>query len=312
MKQAFIAVLLIMATVNANAQFLFRISGNGLEQPSYMLGTIHTLHGSVLDHTPVYVETESLCKQFYTEFDITDQQLMNELNSDIEKTKSNLRLPEGKTILDILSNEQIETVDVRVKEIFGMNLSDPKMKSFWNFQPRVFTYFINRKIQGETIKKYGPQSSSRSALIDETCILRAKLFGMEIGHLDELEDRIKIQGFQSQGIEEQVDSLMDLVGNYDHHMQVAIKTAEVLKQSTVYWCLADYENFASMPYWQKTVKDSPSVFKERNEKWIPKMQKAMQKAPVMFNFGAGHLIGDYGIIQLLRNVGYNVEQVESK
>ena len=105
---------------------------------------------------------------------------------------------------------------------------------------------------------------------------------------------------------------MDLVGNYDHHMQVAIKTAEVLKQSTVYWCLADYENFASMPYWQKTVKDSPSVFKERNEKWIPKMQKAMQKAPVMFNFGAGHLIGDYGIIQLLQNAGYNVEQVESK
>ncbi|MBR6264348.1 MAG: hypothetical protein IKR05_14195 [Prevotella sp.] len=91
MKQAFIAVLLIMATVNANAQFLFRISGNGLEQPSYMLGTIHTLHGSVLDHTPVYVETESLCKLFYTEFDITDQQLMNELNSDIEKTKSILR-----------------------------------------------------------------------------------------------------------------------------------------------------------------------------------------------------------------------------
>ena len=74
----------------------------------------------------------------------------------------------------------------------------------------------------------------------------------------------------------------------------------------------DYENFASMPYWQKTVKDSPSVFKERNEKWIPKMQKAMQKAPVMFNFGAGHLIGDYGIIQLLQNAGYNVEQVESK
>ena len=38
----------------------------------------------------------------------------------------------------------------------------------------------------------------------------------------------------------------------------------------------------------------------------------MNEAPTMFVFGAGHLIGDSGILQLLRNTGYNVEQIKTK
>lgn len=42
------------------------------------------------------------------------------------------------------------------------------------------------------------------------------------------------------------------------------------------------------------------------------MKDAMQKAPTMFVFGAGHLIGEHGVIQLLRGAGYTVEQVKGK
>ena len=94
-----------------------------------------------------------------------------------------------------MSKEQIELVNVRVKEVFGQNLSDQKMLALWNFQPSVFTYFINKRIRSEATKKHGPKSNSKSALIDETCILRAKLQGKEIGQLDELEDQLKLQGF---------------------------------------------------------------------------------------------------------------------
>ena len=311
-KKALITVLLAFTAFAANAQFLFRISGNGLEWPSYMLGTIHTLHGSVLDYTPEYTKAEAQCRQFYTEYDITDPQRVKEVNNAVEKTKASLTLADGKTILDLLSKEQTELVDARVKEIFGQNLSDQKMMALWKFQPIVFTYFINNKIRSEAMKKYGPKSNSKSAPIDETCILRAKLHGMEIGQLDELEDQIKVLGFWPQGIDKQLDSLMALVSNYDQRMEAAVREVEALKQSTVYWCLADYMSFSTMDYWQTTVKSYPFMFKDHNEKWLPKMLSAMKKAPTMFAFGAGHLLGDDGIIKLLRNAGYRVEQVKAQ
>ena len=279
-KKTLITVLLVFIAFTANAQFLFRISGNGLEKPSYMLGTIHTLHGSVLDYTPEYIKAEAQCQQFYTEYDITDPQRMKELHNAIEQTKGSLKLPDGKTILDLLSKEQIELVNVRVKEVFGQNLSDQKMLALWNFQPSVFTYFINKRIRSEATKKHGPKSNSKSALIDETCILRAKLQGKEIGQLDELEDQLKLQGFWPQSIDEQLDSLMALVSNYDQRMESTVKEVEALKQSTVFWCLADYKSFSTMDYWQAIVKASPFMLKVRNEKWLPKMQSAMKKTSV--------------------------------
>jgi len=36
----------------------------------------------------------------------------------------------------------------------------------------------------------------------------------------------------------------------------------------------------------------------------------MEQRPVFFAVGAGHLLGENGIIQLLRNAGYRVEAVK--
>ena len=48
MKRKFIIALFIFATLTVDAQFFFRISGNGLPGLSYMLGTIHVLSASEL------------------------------------------------------------------------------------------------------------------------------------------------------------------------------------------------------------------------------------------------------------------------
>ena len=40
------------------------------------------------------------------------------------------------------------------------------------------------------------------------------------------------------------------------------------------------------------------------------MQDALPKASIMFEFEAWRLPGEHGIIQLLRNAGYTVEQMK--
>ncbi len=44
--------------------------------------------------------------------------------------------------------------------------------------------------------------------------------------------------------------------------------------------------------------------KDRNMNWIPAIAELISKKPAFIAVGAGHLGGDYGVIQLLRNEGY--------
>ncbi len=48
----------------------------------------------------------------------------------------------------------------------------------------------------------------------------------------------------------------------------------------------------------------------RNRKWIPVMEKMMQDKATFFAVGAGHLGGAQGVIALLRAAGYTVEPVK--
>ena len=111
-------------------------------------------------------------------------------------------------------------------------------------------------------------------------------------------------------IDVQVDSLMAFLNEIEHRKQMIADELNSVALSGKYWKEGDYDSFASSAYWIAQIDKQPDLFKNRNERWLPKLQAAMNEAPTMFVFGAGHLIGDYGILQLLRNAGYNVEQIK--
>ena len=66
-KHIVITILLSFVVATAEAQLLYRISGGGLKEPSFMLGTVHNLPGSLLDSIPEYAEAEAQCQQMYVE-----------------------------------------------------------------------------------------------------------------------------------------------------------------------------------------------------------------------------------------------------
>jgi|GEM_PF-4058109 len=62
-------------------------------------------------------------------------------------------------------------------------------------------------------------------------------------------------------------------------------------------------------YYIDSTEDSLSV-QERNKAWIPKMLEVFQgDAPSFFFFGAGHLQGKCGIINLLKQKGYELRRI---
>ena len=52
MKRITLALAALIITIGANAQLLWKISGNGLTKPSYLFGTHHVAPLSVIDSVP--------------------------------------------------------------------------------------------------------------------------------------------------------------------------------------------------------------------------------------------------------------------
>lgn len=136
--------------------------------------------------------------------------------------------------------------------------------------------------------------------------------GMDVGELDD--ENIKTDSLSTKQnkeiphtIQTQADSLMTFLKTYDERQQALIKQRDEILS---YWTAGDLESLINFN--KQEIEQHPSVYKDRNLKWLPKMQAAMSEKPTIFIFGSGHLAGSDGIIALLRNAGYNVNQIKRK
>ena len=310
MKKTILTSLLVLAAITVNAQFLFRIQGGGLEKPSYMLGSCHTMPGTILDSIPEYMKAEEACQQLYVEMNLNSQQQMDEVKNAGQQATT---LPDGKTIFDVLTPEQLDALNYRFKETFQMNLTDSAMKGSWNYQPFVFLTTFTLVFTITEMQKH-PELGMAGKPIDAVCIARAQERGMTIGQLDQIQSQDSLQKIRNTWMENmdmQIDSLMSFLEHFDERKQQAID--DVLSAVTVgkYWKSGDYDSFNTDPFWLSQLEKGSALFKERNEKWMLKITDAIQQAPTLFVFGAGHLIGKDGIVNKLREAGYQVEQIKT-
>ena len=307
MRKIITSLLLALLTVSANAQFLFRISGADKQSaPSYMLGTIHLLPASLLDSIPAYQEAEAQCRQLFIEYDVNDKQAMDSLMS---KGANMMQMPEGKTILDLLSREQTEKLKECIKDGFFVSVEDSEIVARFNYQPVVFLLTLKMVPFTRAMVKC-PELRPQGMILDKGCAQRAKERNMTMGNLDEFNpDSIKKakEELLMQSLDMQADSLISFLNGYELYKKNFAEEMQYLVQAVRDWKAGDYEHFSSSEYWLEQTETA--LFRNRNEKWLPKMLAAMREAPTMFVFGAGHLVGPHGVIQLLRNAGCQVEQV---
>ena len=239
MKKTILTTLLVLAAITVNAQFLFRINGGGLQKPSYILGSVHTMPGTILDSIPEFLKAEAECQQLYAEYDLSSQQKMDEVKTAGQQATT---LPDGKTIFDVLKPEQLDALNYRFKETFQVSLTDSAMKATWNYQPFVFPSTFAMIFTLTEMQKH-PELAMTGAPLDAVCITRAKERGMTFGQLDQVQSQdslTKMRNTWMENIDSQVDSLMSFLDHFEERKQQSID--EVLQAVTVakYWKLGDY------------------------------------------------------------------------
>lgn len=259
---------------------LWKISGNGLEKPSYLYGTMHAVCETNIDEDVMKAFEET--DQLYLELDMDDPNLQASM-------MNGLMMKDGITITSLISEDDAKLLDAFLIKNIGYSLS--LINTFKPFM--VSTMYLPKLLDC-------PMKAVDLELMKISKEQNEGTFGLET-----VEDQLAV--FDRIPYKVQIEELMKVAKN-----GLVNDKKEIQKMLTVY----KSENIEEMLKLTKdsdnkiTSKFSEELLIKRNKNWIPIIEKVVKEKPTFIGVGAGHLAGNNGVIKLLQKQGYNVEPIK--
>lgn len=276
------AGLLATAATAQDNSLLYEVTGNGLTKPSYLYGTFHLVCPNDLILTDALKKATADAQQLYLEIDMDDPTLQSSM-------MQGMMLTGGKTMKDLMSADDYTLVDSYLKNKSGMGLAQ-----IGGLKPIALYSFMMMGAMG-----------CQPASYDLTLMEMATKDKKEVLGLETLDDQLAL--FDKVPMEKQTAMLAEMARNSD----------DLQKEFTNLLAAYKAQDLAGM---MKQMKESKydggledfeaDLLDKRNQNWIPVIEKAAKDKSTLFAFGAGHLGGDKGVIQLLRARGYTVKSVK--
>lgn len=300
-KQLALLLLAGLCTLGAHAQLLYRILGNDLQQPSYIVGTNHVAPVSFADSIPGIHEAMAATSQVFGELAFDDM-----MNPDsIAYLQQAMMLPQGQRLKDVLMPEQYQKVNGMLKKIFAADLDNPQMEAqLGGITPKALVTqltllsYISRR----------PGMFDPSNPFDGYFQKMAKQAGKPVSGLETVAFQAKTL-LLSTPLPRQIEQLMCYVDHQD-------MAEEMTTEANNAFFAQDLKamNKAMELKLNNSCDDTPEemdmLIYNRNADWLKKMPAIMRAAPTFFAVGAAHLPGDRGVLQGLRALGYTVEGVK--
>jgi uncharacterized protein YbaP (TraB family) len=285
MKNFFIITLAVILCSCSDSEklenaLLWKISGNGLDEPSYLFGTLH----SVCEVNIKKPLTDALndTEQLYLEMDLDDPEMGTEDNT-YDYMKDSV------TIESLLSKADYKLVDDYFIKNKGRSVAVHN-----TLKPEFVNMMLTSNMQDCKTTSY-----------DEEIMKIMKKDNKEIFGLETLKDQSLM--FDTIPYSVQVKSIVDNVKDDRASSRQRIKDLYKMYDNRD---IEGIENSIRTSV-NKTYSDyTDIILSHRNKKWIPKIEQAAKAKPTMFAFGVTHLAGKEGIIMLLRKKGYTVEAVK--
>jgi uncharacterized protein YbaP (TraB family) len=264
---------------NETQSLLWKISGKGLKEPSYVFGTFHMMCKDQFHISQPMEDALLSCKKYYGELDMDDPKMQ-------ENMKEFAKLKDGKTIDSYMEPKEFAAFDKKYQSVTGMSLM-----LFKEYKPFLGMSFL--------ILKTVPCSAT---VQPETELMHlAQKKQIEVLGLETIEQQLNL--LNKEPIDSQLAAMHKMVNNFDSSKQVMSEMIQVYLKKDVN-ALYQYMK-------EKGVNDNfeSNMLIKRNKNWIPKMKTAMKESPSFFAVGAGHLGGKSGVLALLRKKGYQLEPI---
>lgn len=295
--------LLLMVTSQIKAQekadtafektIFWSVTGNGLHDTSFLFGTAHPIFRDdiMMADTVLHVLLRSSAVYFEHVPSSNDDSLYrNQCLMDRPKLRNLLGSACYELLVQFLTDHQDSL------------LQDPM---FLSLSPQ---YYITRLVK----TAYGSDITTMDALLISIAIGNDQpIYPLDSPSMREkLINRVSLQA--------QADNLYYLLSNFERRMRdyeafirnLTMKYNEgdigFLFTRTNYVRVTD--RFTGMSY-QFRQPSGEDLLDKRNKEWIAVIENACKKGNCFFAFGAAHLAGSHGIINLLRRKGYTVTPV---
>ena len=283
-----IIALFLLAVPAANAQLLWKISGRGIGKPSYILGTHHAVPYTFCDTIPGLMKAFGEVGHVVGEFDMLKMDAMTP--QQMQNMQKMMMMPADTTMASLFSDTQRDTLDAYLKNTLGANL---QMLS--SMKPMTIMVTVQQKMLMELI----PDIASLTG-IDKYMQTLAAEKGKQVGGLETMEYQLGL--LYGSSLQDQADALMDMVR--------LSNSKELLQELTAAYKTQNLDTLWKIFQDQMTQLEYDALVKTRNLNWLEEMKVLLPTRSALYVVGAGHLPGDAGMINLLREAGYKVKPVK--
>ncbi len=266
------------STFGQESSLLWKISGNGLDKESYLFGTIHVICKSdfVMDEriTSAFESTEELI----LELDMSDPQLQLKMQQ--------VSMNPGMINIQAAMDESLATsLDEFLLKNYGAGLAQLGV-----LKPFVLSSMVMLKalpcVEVESYEAFYTTKATDTGIP----VVGLETVEFQVGIFDKIPQDLQLQELGKMLAEEYTQSeFQTMISAYLTEDIIALD-----KVMTSSGMMADYRSI---------------LLDERNKTWIPKIEEAMKTKSIFVAVGAGHLGGEFGVIQLLREAGYTVEPI---
>ncbi len=274
-------LLLFVGLTFAQNSLIWKISGNGLEKPSYLFGTIHVICPDdffIPEQLPLKLKE---CEQLFLEIDMSDPGLM-------QKMQAGMLNPQMKNIKADLSEEDLKVINETLVKAMGAGIDQLGILKPW-----ALSTMVSIKLGLDC-----PQPAQYEMEIMKL----AKESEIPLLGLETIEEQLAM--FDNIPYDEQLELLMESVTDVEENKALFRKMVDTYKAQ-------DIDKLYEFILEQDDMEDfAEFLLDKRNENWIPVLTETMSKKACFVAVGAGHLSGKKGVLQLLKDKGYKVEAVQ--
>lgn len=288
MKRILTIIALSLLCITSNAQLVWKISGNGIKKPSYILGTHHGCPFTYCDSIPGLMKAFDKVDNIIGEINMIEFAEMSPER--MQQMQAMMMMPADTSLLSLFNEEETAKVNGWLKKEMGASLEMLSM-----MKPMTIMVTVQNKVMMEVIPDVADMTT-----IDKYMQTLGQSKGKSIGELETADYQMTL--LYGNSLEEQADALLEMIDQGEsRELMVELTDAYKSQNLDTLW-----EIFQE----QMTGYEYDAIVNVRNLNWEKQMKELLPKQSTLFVVGAGHLPGEKGMINLLREAGYKVKPVK--
>ncbi len=260
-------------TSNNKNSVLWEVSGNGLKKPSYLFGTIHMICGKDFVMWPKATEAFAKTSKLALEINMADPNEMataQQMAMGKEPLSKTLTTKQKADLEAILQKNGVGTL------------------------AQLDSYTLETVMSLLFMKSFGCPDLK---FYEMEFITKANESSKPVMGLEKVAEQLEFLN-QSFSDDEMIAYLQQIDANMCTEMVKQYISQDV---DGLYQMMIEKDSMSTNT--QKILLDN------RNAKWVKIMPEMMQKESVFFAFGAAHLAGEKGVINLLKQAGYSLKPI---